>query len=439
MPRALSLLCCALVWLVGAGLGCARTTSLPRYRPVAALQQCAPEECVETELKFRHWADAPHHRGRMPYHCTPGAELDGRPNPAVTRMIFVVHGVVGQTPQDFAGLDIAPGLFQLRSVTNALRRAEALDPTLDPASVAIIAPTFQRSDQWQPYTDKDPRVWTWKASTYNTGRAAEQREAMSGIVKAQAVSSFDVLDEFLRASVVKFPNLQDIVIVGHSAGGQFVHRYVWMGVGVHEQLEGRGINLRYVPANPGSYAFPLWQRKLPRGRSRVPPGPGPGDTGSWAWTTPKTCKDWDKWGYGLSTLATALAGDGGDRPIRAANYAIDHYLRPVDRRLARQALREPGSATWARAARQALILMYASREVWHMQAATDRASTFPEDCRATLQGRSRYERFLNLQEAWVRVGVPSDSLHFVALDQVSHPHSSRVVYASDPGIHLLFH
>ena len=433
------MLWCALVCLWWAGLGCAGRHAAPRYKPVAELRQCAPDECVETELKFRRWADAPHYRGRMPYHCTPGSELGGRPNPAITRMIFVVHGVVGETPQDFAGRTIAPGLFQLQGVAAALRRAQALDPSVDPASVAIIAPTFQRTDEWHPYTDENPRAWTWKGSTYNIGNAATRSEAMSGIVKAEPAPSFDVLDEFLRAAIVKFPKLETVVIVGHSAGGQFVHRYVWMGVGVHEQLERQGIHVRYVPTNPGGYAFPTWQRKLPRGRSSVPPGEGRGDTQAWVWTTPKTCKGWDDWGYGVAHMSTALARNGSDRPVRAANYAIEHYLRPHDRRLARQARRDPGSPTWGRAARQALTLMYASREVWHIQAATDVESTFPTDCKATLQGRSRFERFSHVQEAWARSGVHAPDLHFVALKDASHPHSSQVVYASDAGIHLLFH
>jgi hypothetical protein len=441
MPRAATLLLTRLLaCLLLASLGCAgRKAAAPRYKPLAELQKCRPGECVEAEFKFRRWADAEHYRGRMPYHCTPGAELDGRPNRAIKRMIFVVHGVVGETPAELARLDTPPGLFQLRGVQEALRRAQQLDPSVDPDAIAIIAPNFQRTDEWQPYTDENKRAWTWTGSTYNIGRLAEPRTAMSGAVRTDAASSFDVLDEFLRAAVVKFPNLESVVIVGHSAGGQFVHRYVWMGVGVHERLESQGIHVRYVPANPGGYAFPIWQRKLPAGRSSVQPGVGRGDTQSWRWDTPKGCADWDDWGSGIAHLSKLPESKHGDRPLRAANYAIEHYLRPVDRKLARQALRDPGSPTWGLAARRALVLMYASREVWHIQSASDTESTFPESCKATLQGRSRFERFSNFQEAWTAVlRIPAPNLHFVALENV-HPHSSRVVYPSDAGIHLLFH
>jgi hypothetical protein len=432
MP-ALALLLVFLLWAGGCG---GHKSAGPKYPSADELSQCSPGECVEAELRFRHWADAEHHRGSMPYHCDPGSELDGPPDPSVTRMIFVVHGVIGPTPDNLARMHEPPGLLQLRNVVNALQRARKLDPALDADSIAIVAPSFQRTTFWQPYTDEDRRNWTWNGTLWNTGVRAVANETAIGTIKAESVSSFDVFDEFLRASLIKFPNLEHLIIVGHSAGGQAVHRYALLGVGVHERLESEGIHVRYMPANPGLYAFPLQLRKLPPGRESVAPGVGVGDTGDWQWGAPSGCKGYDDWGYGLGSLGKA----DGDRAVRAANYAIEQYLRPIDRKLARQAMREPGSATWAEAARHALRLQYASREVWHIQAANDHESAFGTNCRATVQGRSRWERFSNFQEAWTRlVGLPAPELHFVALEDASHPHSSRVVYASDAGVHLLFH
>jgi hypothetical protein len=163
-------------------------------------------------------------------------------------MIFVVHGVIGSTTEKLSRLTIPPGLFQLRNVVNALRRAQKLDHTLDAGSIAIIAPSFQRNLTWQPYTDEDQRNWTWKGSTWNTGTLAVANETFTGIVRAEPVSSFDVFDEFMRAALIKFPNLEHLIIVGHSAGGQAVHRYALLGVGVHERLESEGIHVRYMPA-----------------------------------------------------------------------------------------------------------------------------------------------------------------------------------------------
>ena len=91
MPRTLARL--ALLTSLLAASACAKQAAAPRYPAADELAQCQAGDCVEAELSFRHWADAAYHRGSMPYHCDSGSELDGPPDPAVTRMIFVVHGV----------------------------------------------------------------------------------------------------------------------------------------------------------------------------------------------------------------------------------------------------------------------------------------------------------------------------------------------------------
>jgi pimeloyl-ACP methyl ester carboxylesterase len=76
-------------------------------------------------------------------------------------------------------------------------------------------------------------------------------------------SSFDFMDEILRrlADRKTFPNMKSIVVAGHSAGGQFVHRYE-MANKVHETL---GVAVTYAVANPSSYAWPDATRPLPEG------------------------------------------------------------------------------------------------------------------------------------------------------------------------------
>jgi hypothetical protein len=160
VPRAAHLVTLLFALLLAAS-GCGRKTEEPKYPSAEELAQCQPGECVEAELSFRHWADSEHHRGHMPYHCDPGSELDGPPDHAVTRMIFVVHGVIGPEPEALARMVVPPGLYQLRNVVLALRRAQKLDETVDEDSIAIIAPSFQRTTYWQPYTDEDRRNWSW--------------------------------------------------------------------------------------------------------------------------------------------------------------------------------------------------------------------------------------------------------------------------------------
>src|SRR4030095_3125566 len=75
-----------------------------------------------------------------------------------------------------------------------------------------------------------------------------------GNASGTRLTSFDLADEILRKAATKtvFPNLDLVVVAGHSAGGQFVTRYE-MANRVHETL---GVQLKYVVANPSSYAYP---------------------------------------------------------------------------------------------------------------------------------------------------------------------------------------
>ncbi|NVB39249.1 hypothetical protein G6O69_15505 [Pseudenhygromyxa sp. WMMC2535] len=421
--------------LATALLGCAASNRQPRprYKPAPQLRGCGASECVEAQLELRPWADTRHRRGRLIYHCDPGSELDGREDPEVERLILVIHGHA--EPSQIPAMTMAPGLGQLLAIRSAMSLAAERDPSFDPSRVAIIAPTFQRAGEWQPYTDEDPRMWAWSGSSYNTGGLSEEGRGRLGGVKAEPVSSFEILDELLRQSLVKFPQLQQIVLVGHSAGAQAVHRYALLGVGVHEHLEKQGVRLRYVVANPGLYAFPLRRRKLPPGRAQVPPGRGQGDTQHWRWSVPKACPGYDDWGHGLAGLPER----GDERGRRSVDYAIEQYLRPVDRKLARRGRHNLWSHDGQQALRRALWLQYASREVWHLQAARDYASTFGDSCKATSQGRSRFERFSNFQEAWLGLlGVDASNLHFVAVEHLHDQHDARAIYTSEAGLHLLF-
>ncbi|KAB0545626.1 alpha/beta hydrolase, partial [Pseudomonas argentinensis] len=58
-----------------------------------------------------------------------------------------------------------------------------------------------------------------------------------------------------------FPALKQIAVAGHSGGGQVVQRFALTGHG-HPMLQTEGISLRYVVANPSSYAYFSPQRPV---------------------------------------------------------------------------------------------------------------------------------------------------------------------------------
>ena len=146
-------------------------------------------------------------------------------NEKITRALIVVHG----TNRD------ADNYF--RSTLAAAFLADALEDTV------LIVPHIASAAG----SCKDtlaPNEVSWNCSSWRTGGAS---------VADDKLTTFDMMDEILRKLAKKdaFPNLRTIVVAGHSAGGQFVNRYE-MSNKVHETL---GVPVRYVVANPSSYAW----------------------------------------------------------------------------------------------------------------------------------------------------------------------------------------
>jgi len=103
------------------------------------------------------------------------------------------------------------------------------------------------------------------------------------------VSSFAVLDSLLVRMAEQSPNLQSIVVAGHSAGGQFVQRFA-AGSLAQPILESCGIEVSYVVANPSSYLYWNAERVVPgtRNEFEVPPP-----------ETITACPGYDDYKYGL--------------------------------------------------------------------------------------------------------------------------------------------
>jgi hypothetical protein len=183
--------------------------------------------------------------------------LDER-NESVTRALIVVHGA-GRNADNY-----------FRSAVAAAFLANALDNTI------VISPRFASNGT----TCKDSLAagevnWTCSGNVWRIGGAATGNDALT---------SFDFADELLRKLARRnvFPNLKQIVFAGHSAGGQFVSRYV-MANQVHEQL---GVPVSYVIANPSSYAYFDANRPSAAG-------------GVQAFSDAANCTNYDRWPYGM--------------------------------------------------------------------------------------------------------------------------------------------
>ncbi len=121
------------------------------------------------------------------------------------------------------------------------------------------------------------------------------------------LSSFTAMDRLLRAlgNHELFPALKEIVLAGHSAGGQFVQRYA-----ATNRVDGKlPVPLRYVVANPSSYLY----------------------LESWRPVEHAACPAFDRYKYGLQGLTGYQAEMGADG-IRAAypRRAVTYLLGELD-------------------------------------------------------------------------------------------------------------
>src|SRR4051812_47137807 len=147
-----------------------------------------------------------------------------QPNPAIQRAFVLVHGTNRNADHYFA------------TATAAAFLAGALDNTIVIAPHLVIASDKLAANEI---------AWPGGGDSWRSGGMSQSHPGLS---------SFDVVDELLRklANKSTFPNMQTIVVTGHSAGGQYATRYA-MANKVHDTLS---VPVSYVVANPSSYAWP---------------------------------------------------------------------------------------------------------------------------------------------------------------------------------------
>ncbi len=206
------------------------------------------------------------------------ASLDGDPN--VTRALIVVHGVLRDADYYFDTGVIA---------ANAARK---LDDTL------VIAPQFVEHSELAGHNVSAKTLW-W-SGTWPGG---------SDALSPAPVSTYDVFDAMIArlSDRSRFPNMREIVIAGHSAGGQIVQRYAV--VGKAPQLDaGARVPVHLVVSNPSSYFYFSDWRPFPQ----------------------KGCADFDRWRYGLSGAPRYVTGSAAALEARYAGRRITYLMGTAD-------------------------------------------------------------------------------------------------------------
>ena len=107
----------------------------------------------------------------------------------------------------------------------------------------LIVPQFLASPDRRQHR-LPPDLLQWSLEGWMGGEPAEA---------PAPISSFEALDAILArlADRVRFPALRNIVVAGHSGGGQVAQRYAVLGRG-GDRLPAAGLSMRYVVAHPST-------------------------------------------------------------------------------------------------------------------------------------------------------------------------------------------
>ena len=142
----------------------------------------------------------------------------------------------------------------------------------------IVSPQFISSSLLQ--TPKKANFLFWDNAPF---LGSSNARYFNNKVKISAYEILDsLIDEIYKSG--NFPKLQNIVIFGHSAGGQFVNRYC-----AYSRFNKSGLKVRYIVMAPSSYLYFNKQRAIKGIRNRF--------------KIPKVeAKIYNNWGYGLDKL-----------------------------------------------------------------------------------------------------------------------------------------
>ncbi len=175
------------------------------------------------------------------------------PLPDVTRAVLVLHGRLRDADVYYR---------------SALRAQEAAGETGKAA--IMIVPQFLAGIDVDAY-HLQPDTLRWTLEGWEGGDPA---------IGPSPASSFAALDAILARLADRriFPNLKQVVVAGHSGGAQVVQRYAIAGKG-EAALVRDGIGVRYVVANPSSYAYFNAERPVP--------------------SIAASCPGFDDWKYGM--------------------------------------------------------------------------------------------------------------------------------------------
>ncbi len=201
-------------------------------------------------------------------------------NESITRILIAIHSS-SYNPMDY----LTAGKISAAMVHES-------------ESTLVIAPFFMR-EQHLP-SEFEENLLFWGVSPF-WGSHQGRKGSTDNYVR---ISGYEVLDTFLEALADKsvFPNLNTIVVAGHSAGGQLVNRYAASNRFDVTDVKPAGIHMRYIVMAPSSYLYFDGARAIAGSQTEFAiPSPAP--------------QGYNDYGYGLNNLYSYL-NETGQQTIR---------------------------------------------------------------------------------------------------------------------------
>jgi len=193
-----------------------------------------------------------------------------REDTQIETAIIIIHGTTRNHSSNFETMILA---------------VQQKDPSL--TKTIVIAPKFQIAED-NP-TANEP---FWTNSGWKKGHLS-----VTDSKPRPRVSSYSAIDKIIEILSMKplFPELKEIIVTGHSAGGQVTHRFA-AGSQVEEAID--DVTFRYIVANPSTFLY-LGPERLINGDFSSP--------------TRSECPEYDYWHYGLKDLNTYMRSTGVDQ------------------------------------------------------------------------------------------------------------------------------
>jgi pimeloyl-ACP methyl ester carboxylesterase len=149
---------------------------------------------------------------------------------------------------------------------------------VDRPDTLVFVPQFLKDRDRAAYQLPD-QVLSWQANWQWGDPSSGPRQ----------ISSFEATDQIILELLARYPSIRKVVVMGNSAGGQFVQRYAALSAAEDvASSNGRRIAFRYLASNPSSYLYPDDRRVWPSGRIEVPP-----------LAVVRGCPEYNSYGYGL--------------------------------------------------------------------------------------------------------------------------------------------